>query len=119
MTNYICATCGVQYGETDVPPEHCLSCEDERQYIGAKGQRWTTILDLQEEYHNRVEDIDPNLTGIGTVPSFAIGQRALLVQTPNGNVLWDCVSLLDDATVEAINARGGIDRKSTRLNSSH
>ena len=65
MTNYICATCGVQYGETDVPPEHCLICQDERQYIGAKGQRWTTILDLQEEYHNRVEDIDPNLTGIG------------------------------------------------------
>lgn len=108
MTNYICATCGVQYGETDSAPEHCLICEDERQYIGQKGQRWTTIPELQEEYHNRVEDIDANLTGIGTVPGFAIGQRALLVQTPNGNVLWDCVSLLDDATVEAINARGGI-----------
>ena len=108
MTNYICATCGVQYGETDVPPEHCLICEDERQYIGAKGQRWTTIPEMQAQYHNRVEDVDANLTGIGTVPSFAIGQRALLVQTPHGNVLWDCVSLLDDATVEAIHARGGI-----------
>ena len=108
MTNYICATCGVQYGETDAPSEHCLICEDERQYIGAKGQRWTTIPEMQEEYHNRIEDVDPNLTGIGTVPGFAIGQRALLVQTPNGNVLWDCVSLLDDATVEAIHARGGI-----------
>ena len=50
----------------------------------------------------------PNLTGIGTVPGFAIGQRALLVQTPNGNVLWDCISLLDDATVEAVRALGGI-----------
>jgi glyoxylase-like metal-dependent hydrolase (beta-lactamase superfamily II) len=63
---------------------------------------------MQTEYHNRIEDVDANLTGIGTVPGFAIGQRALLVQTPNGNVLWDCVSLLDDATVEAIRARGGI-----------
>ena len=108
MTNYICATCGVQYGETDLPPEHCLICEDERQYMGQKGQRWTTIPELQEEYHNRIEDVDANLIGIGTVPGFAIGQRALLVQTPNGNVLWDCVSLLDDATVEAIRARGGI-----------
>ena len=108
MTNYICATCGVQHGETDAPPEHCPICEDERQYIGLKGQRWTTIPELQKEYHNRIEEVEPNLTGIGTVPGFAIGQRALLVRTPNGNVLWDCVSLLDDATVEAVRALGGI-----------
>lgn len=108
MTNYICATCGVQHGETDAPPEHCPICEDERQYIGLKGQRWTTIPELQKEYHNRIEEVEPNLTGIGTVPGFAIGQRALLIRTPNGNVLWDCVSLLDDATVEAVRALGGI-----------
>ena len=108
MENYICMTCGVQYGETDAPPEHCRICEDDRQYIGFKGQRWTTITEMQKEFHNRVEDVDPNITGIGTTPGFAIGQRALLVQTPNGNVLWDCVSLLDDATVDAIRARGGI-----------
>src|SRR6185503_12581426 len=108
MANYICMTCGVQYGETDAPPEHCLICEDERQYIGIKGQRWTTIPEMQEEYHNRVEDIDTNITGIGTVPGFAMGRRALLVRTPNGNVLWDCVSLLDDATLEAVRALGGI-----------
>jgi hypothetical protein len=81
---------------------------DERQYIGRNGQRWTTIPELQQEYHNRIEEVAPNLTGIGTVPGFAIGQRALLVCTPNGNVLWDCVSLLDDATVEAVRALGGI-----------
>jgi hypothetical protein len=108
MENYICVTCGHQYKETDTPPEHCLICEDERQYIGHKGQLWTTISEMQETHHNRIEDIDVNLTGIGTVPTFAIGQRALLVQTPNGNVLWDCVSLLDDATVEAVRSRGGI-----------
>jgi len=108
MENYICATCGVQYGQTDAPPEHCLICEDERQYIGLKGQRWTTIPEMQKSYQNRVEEVDPHITGIGSTPGFAIGQRALLVQTPNGNVLWDCVSLIDDATVEAIRARGGI-----------
>ena len=64
MTNYICATCGVQYGETDAPSEHCLICEDERQYIGQKGQRWTTIPELQAQYHNRVEDIDANLINL-------------------------------------------------------
>jgi len=109
MSNYICATCGVQHAETDAPPEHCLICEDERQYIGKEGQRWTTILEmLSTGYKNRIEEIAPNLTGIGTVPAFAIGQRGLIVRTPSGNVLWDCNSLLDDATVEAITKLGGI-----------
>jgi hypothetical protein len=108
MTNYICATCGVQHAASDSEPAHCPICEDERQYIGAKGQRWTTIPELQKEHLNRIEEVAPNLTGIGTVPAFAIGQRALLVRTPNGNVLWDCISLLDDATLEAVRALGGI-----------
>jgi hypothetical protein len=108
MPSYICATCGVQHGETQAPPEHCPICEDERQYIGHNGQQWTTIPELQTTHHNRIEQIDANLTGIGTVPGFAIGQRALLVQTPDGNVLWDCISLLDDATVAAVDALGGI-----------
>ena len=108
MENYICVTCGHQYKETTSPPEHCLICEDERQYIGHKGQLWTTIPEMQKTHHNRIEEVDTNLTGIGTVPSFALGHRALLVQTPNGNVLWDCVSLLDDATVEAVRSLGGI-----------
>ena len=108
MPNYICMTCGVQHAATDAPPEHCPICEDDRQYIGVKGQRWTTIDEMQKEYHNRIEQVDPNITGIGTVPGFAIGQRALLIQTPEGNVLWDCISLLDDATLEAVRALGGI-----------
>jgi glyoxylase-like metal-dependent hydrolase (beta-lactamase superfamily II) len=108
MENFICATCGVQYAATETPPEHCLICEDERQYIGKDGQRWTTISEMQKSYRNRIEEVDPNITGIGTMPGFAIGQRGLLVQTPGGNVLWDCVSLFDDATLEAIRSRGGI-----------
>jgi glyoxylase-like metal-dependent hydrolase (beta-lactamase superfamily II) len=46
--------------------------------------------------------------GVGTVPDFAIGQRALLVRTPQGNFLWDCITLIDDATVEIISAMGGL-----------
>ncbi|HET7142785.1 MAG TPA: hypothetical protein VFI68_02090, partial [Anaerolineales bacterium] len=108
MANYICITCGVQYQETDSAPEHCLICEDDRQYIGHNGQIWTTIPEMKKNHHNRIEDIDSNLTGIGTLPGFGLGLRALLVQTPQGNVLWDCVSLLDDATVDAIRSRGGV-----------
>ena len=108
MPNYICATCGIQHAGSAAAPEHCPICEDERQYIGQNGQRWTTNAELQKEHHNRIEEVAPHLTGIGTVPGFAIGQRALLIRTPNGNVLWDCISLLDDATIEAVRALGGI-----------
>ena len=52
--------------------------------------------------------LEPNLYGIGSAPQFAIGQRALLIRTPAGNVLWDCISLLDDATIDIITALGGL-----------
>jgi glyoxylase-like metal-dependent hydrolase (beta-lactamase superfamily II) len=32
----------------------------------------------------------------------------LLLQSPAGNLLWDCISLLDDETIAEVNARGGI-----------
>lgn len=108
MENYICATCGVQHAASEAPPEHCLICEDERQYIGKDGQRWTTLAEMQKSYQNRIEEVDPRIIGIGTMPGFAIGQRGLLVQTPEGNLLWDCISLIDDATVEAIYKLGGV-----------
>lgn len=108
MPHFICETCGVQYSATEEPPEHCLVCEDERQYIGWRGQRWTTLEALRDEYHNVIKAVEPGLTGIGTHPTFAIGQRALLVQAPEGNVLWDCISLIDDTTIAAVKALGGI-----------
>jgi len=85
-----------------------LICEDDRQYIGHKGQLWTTLSRMRQDHRNRINEIEPNLTGIGTEPAFAIGQRAMLVQTAQGNVLWDCVSLLDEATIAAIRQLGGI-----------
>ena len=105
---YICKTCGVQFAATPEPPERCPICDDERQYIGPNGQQWTTLAALQTDHHNVIKPVAPDLTGIGTHPSFAIGQRALLVQTPAGNVLWDCISLLDAPTIAAVRALGGI-----------
>jgi hypothetical protein len=45
---------------------------------------------------------------VGTAPDFAIAQRALLVLSPAGNVLWDCITLLDEFTETTINGLGGI-----------
>ena len=108
MNNHICITCGTQFGETDEPPQRCPICEDERQFVRWEGQRWTTLDQLRVSHSNRIEEEGINLVGIGTEPSFAIGQRALLVQSPGGNLLWDCVTLLDDQTIERVNEIGGI-----------
>jgi len=45
---------------------------------------------------------------IETAPAFGIGQRAILARTPTGNVLWDCIALIDDATVDLLQGLGGV-----------
>jgi hypothetical protein len=108
MPAWICWTCGVQQAESPTPPDSCPICCDERQYVGWEGQRWTTMAELAGERASELREEEPGLLGIGTAPSFAIGQRALLVSTENGNVLWDCVSLLDGTARERIADLGGI-----------
>jgi hypothetical protein len=108
MINFICITCGHQFVESEEHPDRCPICEDDRQYVNPRGQSWTTLDELAAEHHNVMMPLETGLTGIGTEPKFAIGQRALLVQTSKGNVLWDCISLIDDATIEAVADLGGI-----------
>jgi glyoxylase-like metal-dependent hydrolase (beta-lactamase superfamily II) len=108
MAKYICVTCGTQYPETEQPPAHCPICEDERQYVNPNGQQWTTLDALRQNTHMLIEPVEANLHRLKPEPKIGIGQYAHLVQTPGGNVLWDCVPYIDAATVEAINALGGI-----------
>ncbi len=105
---FICATCGTQFPPSVEPPAACPICSDERQYVADTGQRWTTLAQLRRTHRNMFQRLEPNLYGIGSAPQFAIGQRALLIRTPAGNVLWDCISLLDDATIDVITALGGL-----------
>ena len=91
MPNYICVTCGTQFAESPQPPAHCPICSDERQYIGANGQEWTTLDALRADRKMVIEPQEPNLHRLKPEPKIGIGQYAYLVQTPNGNVLWDCV----------------------------
>lgn len=108
MTNFICATCGTQYAESERPPAACAICQDERQYLKVTGQQWTTHDQLRVTHRNSIRFEEPGLIGIGVEPTLAIGQRALLVRTPSGNVLWDCVPLIDPALVEMVQGLGGI-----------
>ena len=106
--NCICVTCGSQFAESDEPPPRCPVCEDDRQYVGWEGQRWTTLDELRRDHRADVREQEPGLVGIGCEPGFAIGQRALLVQAPDGNVLWDCIPLLDDEIGARVESLGGL-----------
>ena len=109
----ICVTCGTQFAESEAPPATCPICEDERQFVGWAGQAWTTLEDLRAQHRLALGDEGDGLLGIGCEPRFAIGQRALLVpaaagEGPGRNVLWDCISLIDDAAVRVVEALGGV-----------
>src|SRR2546427_99742 len=86
MNAFICITCGTQYPPSNTPPARCQVCEDERQYVNWQGQEWTAMDRLGTDHRNVLRDEEPGLTGIRTEPEFAIGQRALLVQTAQGNI---------------------------------
>jgi hypothetical protein len=102
----ICRTCGVQYG---AERPDCPICLDERQYVGWDGQQWTTLAELRSAGHRgRVEEEGPGVVGIGAAPATAIGQRALLVRTPAGNVLYDMITYIDDDLIAAVRELGGV-----------
>jgi len=86
MERYICVTCGTQFADSDDPPASCPICEDPRQYVPVSGQRWTTLAELATDHENEVR-AEGELRGIATSPSFAIGQRALLVPFGDSNLL--------------------------------
>lgn len=108
MQAHICTACGTQYPPSAAPPAQCIICEEERQYVPPSGQSWTTLEALAASRFNSWREHEPGVISLGTTPQFAIGQRAILVMTPAGNILWDCISTLDAATVRLINGLGGL-----------
>lgn len=105
---YVCATCAAHYPEAPEPPSLCIICADERQYVGAGGQRWLRHSQLVGRHTLRFRQYEPGLWALGLEPSLAIGQRALLVRTPAGNVLWDCLPVLTRAGLARLNELGGV-----------
>lgn len=108
MTTFVCKACGTQFPPGDEPPGACPICQDPRQYVPHdEGQVWLTWDEVRAGRRADIRD-DHGILGIGSEPSFAIGQRALLVKSTAGNVLWDCVAYLDDEVVERVSAEGGL-----------
>lgn len=105
---HVCLTCGAHLPGDAPPPALCPICDEPRQYVREGGQAWGRHDALLADHAPRIEDEALGLVGVGLDPALAIGQRALLVRTPEGNVLWDCVPLLHDATIERLRALGGV-----------
>ena len=109
MPVWICATCANHYPEAPSPPGACVICADERQWVPPSGQHWTTAAELAAAGHRGdVREVEPGLLGIGVDPPVAIGQRALLVRTAEGNLLWDPPGYVDEAALQAVEAAGGV-----------
>jgi len=108
VKHFICVTCGMQYAASEKEPDGCPICLDERQYVGHGGQKWTTLDEYRKTHKNVFAEEEADLHSILPQPKAGIGQRAFLVRTKEGNVLWDCVPPLDDATVAAVKKLGGL-----------
>jgi hypothetical protein len=102
----VCETCGVEHAEA---VGVCAICADERQWVPADGQRWTTLADLAGAGHRvQVRELEPHLFGVTVEPKVGIGQQAHLVQTPAGNVLWDPTGYVDDEAVRRLGELGTV-----------
>ncbi|POP44034.1 MBL fold metallo-hydrolase [Superficieibacter electus] len=104
----LCKACGTAYETSGSSPERCDICEDERQFVPATGQEWIGVDHFMASHTNKWQQHESFLLSLKTVPNFAINQRAFILMTPEGNILWDCIANLDDATKTLISALGGL-----------
>ncbi|KAF2088164.1 hypothetical protein K490DRAFT_64836 [Saccharata proteae CBS 121410] len=105
----VCKTCGTQFDcPATSPLPGCNICDDPRQFVPPTGQVWTSLGEMRGKYENKWQQDpeEPGMWSIWTEPKFGIGQRAILIETPHGNVLWDLITYLDQPTIDFINSRG-------------
>ncbi|KAG0277558.1 hypothetical protein BGZ95_005729 [Linnemannia exigua] len=113
VSSFVCATCGVNApaGPSGKPQEFCIICDEPRQYVRQGGQEWTTLEEMKSsgKYTNvfTPTEADPENMIDSTTPPYAIGQRGILIKTPKGNILWDCITPIDDDTVRKIKKEHG------------
>ncbi|MCX7521439.1 MBL fold metallo-hydrolase [Microbacterium sp. STN6] len=109
MTVWICKACGVERDDTDAPPLTCPICLDERQYVPKTGQEWLSLDELRSAGTRvNIAELEPGLFGITSTPAVGIGQTALLVTTPAGNLLWDPTGYIDDEGARRVRELGGV-----------
>jgi hypothetical protein len=108
MSMFICRSCGIQYAESSQPPSDCAVCRADACFEPMDPPAWTTLDAIRRTHTNLIQRLEPNLFSVRSIPSVGGGHRALLLRTERGNILWGCVTLVDEATVRAIRALGGV-----------
>ncbi|KAK4569496.1 hypothetical protein LTR86_003259 [Recurvomyces mirabilis] len=108
----LCNACGTQYPVTTPSnKDSCKICDNPRQFVPPEGQTFTTLVTLRNQGHRNVwwqDKQNPKIWSVRTEPQFAIGERAMLLQTEAGNILWDLIPFLDPETVDRIYDFGGL-----------
>ncbi|MFG1906389.1 hydrolase [Kribbella sp. NPDC048928] len=104
MSFWICTTCAVEHSEQ---VEVCAICNDERQWVPADGQHWTTLDELAGT-EVTIDEVEPGLYGIRSKPPVGIGQQSMLLTTNDGNLLWDPIGYLDDDAVRRVRELGDV-----------
>jgi glyoxylase-like metal-dependent hydrolase (beta-lactamase superfamily II) len=119
MLQWICVACGLEYGapgagtaeaaDAEGPPQMCIICSDERQYVPPSGQAWTTS-ERQEGAGTTATlvELEPGLHQMTVLPQIGIGHKPLLVQTSAGNLLWEPPGFISPAAIESVRELGGI-----------
>lgn len=102
-----CATCGVEHAEP--LPEVCPICADDRQYVPAGGQRWTSPEESSAR-GARIEFTEREADVINLVHRSCpgIGQKPALIRTDHGNVLVEAPNHISEEAVGAVRGWGGI-----------
>ena len=108
MPTWICATCGNHYPEQEPPPRDCVICADERQWVPSSGSGGRQRRSLPRGHRSDLRQVEPGLLGVGVSPPVAIGQRGLVIQTPEGDLLSDPPGFVDDQAIAAITEIGGL-----------
>jgi hypothetical protein len=109
MPVWICRACAVEHPDTAQPPASCRICSEERQYVPISGQAWTTLAELSALGTTlSIEEVEPDLFGISEHPQVGIGQRAHLVRTNAGNLLWDPTGFVDEDGAARVRALGPV-----------
>ncbi|MCL1869888.1 MAG: hydrolase [Promicromonosporaceae bacterium] len=106
MDFWICATCGVEHADR---PAVCAVCADERQWVPADGQRWTTLDELTAGGATvEAGELEPGLWGLTIAgASVGIGQQAKLLVTPQGSLLWDPLAYASDDAAALVRSIAG------------
>lgn len=99
----------METADLDAPPRTCEICSDERQWVPASGQRWTTREELiAAGTTTRWFEVEPDLYGITATPHVGIGQQTMVVRTAAGVLVFDPLGFVDDAALDRVRALGPV-----------